>query len=841
MKRRGLLWAVLAVVVVFGGVGRGGSAAKKLGVEAVLTGSTIRVSVASDGTEGNERSRYPAISADGRYVAFYSEASNLVYDDTNEYADTFVHDSHTGQTTRVSISTQGVEGNGPSENISHHPSISADGRYVAFDSDASNLVPGDTNGKRDVFVHDREAGTTTRVSVVSGSMESDGSSANPSISADGRYVAFNSNATDLVPGYTNPGTQIYLHDRQTGQTTIVSVSSEGDEGNSPSDIPSISADGRFVAFQSRATNLVPGDTNGHGDVFVRDILTGQTTRVSVASDGTQGNLISGNPSISADGRYVAFESNTTTLIPGILDHSYRIYLHDRVTEETTLVSIETDGSPADGSEYPSISSDGFYIAFHSHSNKLVPGDTNGQPDVFVYDRHAGTTTRISVSSDGTEGNLDSVTPSISGNGRFAAFMSLANNLIPDDTNLALDIYLVTNGEEPNLVDTDRDGLYDEWEIHGIDVDGDGTIDIDLPAMGADPNKKDIFIEVDWMEDEEHSHKPDPIAIKKIVDSFANSPVDGIGINLHVDVGPESIDYVTGKAWGELSGGNSIPHQDVLGDKQDLATDHNNIIVENFSSDRNQVFHYSIFAHKWAKNGITTCSAGFSYGNFTQYFVVALGCYDNGIGSINRQAGTFMHELGHNLGLRHGGDDEINHKPNYLSVMNYSFQMGGLIINRRDGHFDYSRFNLPDLDESQLSETKGLNAGSEIDKYGTKFYVNAFPGILNCIPVYTTEFKFVATATANGPLDWDCNGDINSNPIHMDTNNDGQISVLRSFNDWSNLDFTAGNIGFAAGSQLIEITPEILEQIHEEITPEEDALIQRMPILIFLPITINTSK
>jgi Tol biopolymer transport system component len=224
------------------------------------------VSVASDSTQGNDNSWDPSISADGRYVAFFSHASNLVPGDTNNTLDVFVHDRLTGQTTRVSVASDGTEGNGDS----FVGSISADGRYVAFASWASNLVPGDTNGRSDIFVHDRVTGQTTRVSVASDGTEGNGDSWGcPSISADGRYVAFASWASNLVPGDTNGRSDIFVHDRVTGQTTRVSVASDGTEGNGDSWWrPSISADGRYVAFPSYASNLVPGDTNGWADIFV---------------------------------------------------------------------------------------------------------------------------------------------------------------------------------------------------------------------------------------------------------------------------------------------------------------------------------------------------------------------------------------------------------------------------------------------------------------------------------------------------------------------------------------------------------------------------------------------
>jgi len=401
--------------------------------------SIQRVSLSSRGSEGNGDCGYWAsISADGRYVAFQSLASNLVLNDTNDVDDIFVHDRQTGETARVSLSSGGTEGNGGSGK----PSISADGRYVAFTSDAAKLVPGDTNGVVDVFVHDRQTGETARVSLSSGGTEGNGNSYIVGISADGRYVAFwSEDATNLVPDDTNAASDIFVHDRQTGETARVSLSSGGSEGNGHCWDASISADGRYVAFHSLASNLVPDDTNGESDVFVHDRQTGETARVSLSSGGTEGNSSSGSPSISADGRYVAFVSLATNLVPG--DNKFwDTFVHDRQTGQTTRVSMSSGGKKGNGgSGNPSISADGRYVAFNSDATNLVPGDTNGVVDVFVHDRQTGQTVRVSLSWDGSEGNDASCNPSISADGRYVAFWSDATNLVPDDTNGFPDIFV----------------------------------------------------------------------------------------------------------------------------------------------------------------------------------------------------------------------------------------------------------------------------------------------------------------------------------------------------------------------------------------------------------------
>ena len=230
----------------------------------------LRVSVASDGSQSWDDSSFPSISADGRYVAFHSIADNLVPEDTNGAPDVFIHDRQTGITELVSFSTGGVQGNLTSKD----PSISTDGRFVAFWSYASNLVPGDTNGLGDVFVRDRQTGETKRVSVTSSGGQSCGD--HPSISADGRYVAFQSICTNLLPHDGNYLSDVFVHDRQTGTTEIASIASESTQGNGESSAPAISGDGRFVAFESTSTNLVPGDTNTFKDLFVHDRQTGLT-------------------------------------------------------------------------------------------------------------------------------------------------------------------------------------------------------------------------------------------------------------------------------------------------------------------------------------------------------------------------------------------------------------------------------------------------------------------------------------------------------------------------------------------------------------------------------------
>jgi Tol biopolymer transport system component len=270
---------------------------------------------------------------------------------------------------------------------SDRPALSADGRYVAFSSSATNLVASDNNSTGDVFVRDRETGTTERVSIAYNGLETDLPSGSPTLSAGGRWVAFDSTATNLVPGDTNGTGDVFVRDRQTGATRRVSVGPGGIEGNGDlGGRGAISATGRFVAFFSEATNLVPGDTNGTFDVFVHDTATGMTRRASVGHGGAQADGFSGSPALSGSGRFVVFDSDATNLVPGDNNGSVDVFVHDLELGKTTGVSVGpgiVDGD--DQSRDAAISADGRFVAFGSPATNFVQGDTNGAFDVFVRD------------------------------------------------------------------------------------------------------------------------------------------------------------------------------------------------------------------------------------------------------------------------------------------------------------------------------------------------------------------------------------------------------------------------------------------------------------------------
>jgi len=358
-------------------------------VYARSSGALVRVSASPDGEPAMGLTWGPDVSGDGRFAVFSSQAANLVANDTNQKYDIFVHDLETRTTSRVSVSTNGAQGNGEAEVSA---TISDDGRFVAFGSSASNMVSGDTNGADDIFVHDRQTGQTTRVSVSSSGTQANANSWGASISSTGRFVVFNSYATNLVANDTNNELDVFLYDRETGQTERISVSSSGVQGNDYSDASATIADGRYVCFTSYASNLVAGDTNYYPDAFVRDRQTGQTTRVSVSSDGVQGNKYVNSCDLSADGRYVAFDSWASNLVNNDTNNEYDVFLHDRQTGQTTLVSVSTSGVQGNNtSAHPDISADGQVISYTSDADNLVPADTNGKSDIFVFDRRVGST------------------------------------------------------------------------------------------------------------------------------------------------------------------------------------------------------------------------------------------------------------------------------------------------------------------------------------------------------------------------------------------------------------------------------------------------------------------
>lgn len=423
-------------------------------------GTTQCASLSSAGAQGNGNSYWgnsPSdhyISGDGRFVAFHSESSNLTPGDAGFWSDVFVRDNVLGTTECVSVSNAGVYGNG----ASRMPSISVDGRFVAFDSDATNLVAGDANNQRDVFVHDRLTGTTELVSLWNGGVQANDHSQRPSISADGRFVAFESVATNWIPSKTIAVGDIFARDRQLGTTEWVSPNLSGlPNNNHHSGQPSISDDGRYVAFASLAGGLAPTsfDTTFTSQVYVRDRQTATSEWISVCT------LVSGEacdsyePSISGDGRFVAYESDSTVVVPNDTNGVRDVFVRDRQTGLAERVNVSSSGAQAvtvgpsvsTGSSHGSISRDGRYVAFDSYATNLDPLDVQAFnfEDIFVRDRQTGVTTLVSKNNSGVQGSSSSENPAISADGSSVAFASFATNLMTLDINFAPDIFVRTRG------------------------------------------------------------------------------------------------------------------------------------------------------------------------------------------------------------------------------------------------------------------------------------------------------------------------------------------------------------------------------------------------------------
>jgi Tol biopolymer transport system component len=413
-----------------------------------------RISLSSQGAQSNANSYCGGFSADGRWFAFFSDASNLVSGDTNGVGDVFVRDLQSGSTTRVSLANDGSQALGGQSECA---ALSATGRFVAFQSYAWNLVSGDGNGVADVFVRDRDvdgngvfdelgATSTTRVSVGAGGAEGNEFSLVPSITGDGRFVVFQSGADNLVSGDSNGFQDVFIHDRQAGTTALISRAQGGGWADEASGSGAIAANGRFVAFHSNAGNLIGDDTNGQGDIFVRDLQTNTTERVSVSSQGEQTFTFSADPAISADGRFVTFQSYAGNLSPDDDDTVEDVFIHDRASATTSLVSRASSGLPGnDNSYHATISASGRYVAFVSAASTLVGDDANGLVDAFVRDTVAGTTRRVSLTIDCAEGNGLASEPYISADGLKVAFISSATNLVAGDTNGRDDVFLYEAG------------------------------------------------------------------------------------------------------------------------------------------------------------------------------------------------------------------------------------------------------------------------------------------------------------------------------------------------------------------------------------------------------------
>lgn len=328
-------------------------------------GTTTLVSVGHDGGFADGRSWNAQISADGRRVAWESEATNLVPGDTNDERDVFVRDLVTGTTTRVSVASDGAQAEG--DHGSWIPSLSADGMHVVFASDAPNLAPGLTGNTERAFLHDLGDGTTELVSLGADDIPAsvaDGKAV--SVSGDGSKVSFVSLDAEVTQDADNQDLDVFVRDRVAGTTVRVAGNEDG------ADHGTLSADGRFLAYESPDPDIVPGDTNGEKDVFVVDLQTESHTLVSRSSSGALGDGYSQHPQISADGRFVVFESNATNLVAGDTNGYRDVFRHDLATGATERMNLRPGGGQSDTmATVPGISGDGGHVTFYSTDGDLT--------------------------------------------------------------------------------------------------------------------------------------------------------------------------------------------------------------------------------------------------------------------------------------------------------------------------------------------------------------------------------------------------------------------------------------------------------------------------------------
>ncbi|MBI5364628.1 MAG: PD40 domain-containing protein [Planctomycetes bacterium] len=425
--------------------------------------STGLVSINAGGTaSGNGGSFDSSVSADGMRIGFDSAASNLVANDTNGQLDVFVRDRASSTTILASRGVAVPQANG----ASFWPSISADGNLLAYQSTASNLVVQDTNARKDVFVNDLGTGLNTRVSVSNAGIQGNQDSEQPSISGDGRIVAFTTSSDNLVPGDVNGVGDIFAYDLQAHQIVLVSIHALGVQANHASRFPVVDYDGRHVVFESDADNLVAGDVNGLTDVFVKDLSTGAVVLASVGSAGQQANAACVWPSISGNGRFVTFESRATNLVVGDLNGKSDIFLRDLWTNETRRVSLSTTGLEGDGDSGGAcctgvgtspLSFDGRTVVFVSAAINLAPADPDFTWDIFSHDTFTHETARVSLTSTGQEVYSPCSIPAVSADGGSIVFTTADPTLVPGDTNGLNDVFVRDLGSQPPVAFCFGDG------------------------------------------------------------------------------------------------------------------------------------------------------------------------------------------------------------------------------------------------------------------------------------------------------------------------------------------------------------------------------------------------
>ncbi|TAE80801.1 MAG: hypothetical protein EAZ74_05990 [Alphaproteobacteria bacterium] len=400
-----------------------------------------RISVTNLAEEGNESSHNPSFSPDGTKIVFHSSATNFIENDANGWRDVFVKDSVTGEITSISTNSTGEQGN----LWSYDGRFSPDGTKIVFHSGANNLIENDINAWNAIFIKDLLTNEVMRVDVSALGEPLDGSSYNARFSPDGTKIIFESSASNLVEGDTNGWDDLFIKDLLTNELTRVSVNALGEEGNGWFYNGSFSPDGTKIIFESWADNLIAEDSNGEEDIFMKDLLTGEITRLSTNFFGEEGTLRSHNPQFSPDGTQVLFTSWADNLVENDTNNLPDIFVKDIISGEVLRVNTNAMGEQLDGWSFgtANFSPDGTQVVFESLSSTLVEDDTNGWYDIFVKDLRTGEVSIVSRTPTDEQANGWSRNPSFSPDGMSIVFESQANNLVENDSNEHWDIFHVT--------------------------------------------------------------------------------------------------------------------------------------------------------------------------------------------------------------------------------------------------------------------------------------------------------------------------------------------------------------------------------------------------------------
>ncbi|MEY2745400.1 MAG: hypothetical protein RL112_442 [Planctomycetota bacterium] len=412
-------------------------------------GCTIQVPVSNRGEQADLGGMAAHIASWGSVVVYSSAATNLLREPVPMGSRVYAWDRATGRTSLVSVARDGTAPTGCSE-----PRASADGRLVVYSGFPENIVFGDTNGQPDIFVRDLAAGTTARVNLADGGAQATQWSAKPAISGDGSRVAFVGFSPGLAPGQAGEVIHVFVRDLVAGATRCASVPVAGGAPDNSSGLgrPALSFDGRWIAFDSEASNLVAGDTNGKSDIFVRDLSTGVLVRGSVAHDGAQADGASSAASLSGDGRFLAFQSSATNLVPGDTNGVVDVFVRDLALGTTIRASVDNSGLQAiRGSWAPELSETGRFLVMASAA-RLDLADHDGIPDTFVRDMVLQRNEWLSVRPDAESPGWYNSSGAITADGRHVAFVSLLDSLVPDDEHGGHDVFLRDRfGCEPPVV------------------------------------------------------------------------------------------------------------------------------------------------------------------------------------------------------------------------------------------------------------------------------------------------------------------------------------------------------------------------------------------------------